>query len=854
MESGAADVVALDGYRMLAVLDEMVAAGQLLAQVYQALSVGIRQMECRHTPVTQKRFEEWFHRACRRSDGSEYSRDWRETMARQFNEVGQQWLKVGLVSEELVVTNYRRVKRRGTVDEEIDLSVPPSHVQRLRRAFLLGLSCPGSEPTFKPGPITAFCCFAFATIALGSACWRNAFAALASLRWEHIRTAAKGYLLIPRAGGLQRLYVPPVVAACALAVGEYLRGRRKGEPDLEASVLSLLSKHQDESTGNEQGPALRKARSHFNAWLRDLCHQVGVPAITLQPLALASQRWLEMYAGNEVAAAVQGIVLYNPVAEEQRDVFGSYRGVFRLPREISAWVEESEALPGELPPGHRGRRIAPRLRGPDALEKRLNRLTSTCKKALEARPDGGISPLRKFAVRLTCNPGADADGENVEAKMLGVYQRLSTNTGRNCAMGDAAEHFDIACQALWLDSLLDNKAARTINGYCSEGLNIKRLFPDRTLVKLDQEDSLEVIGSVHEWEDEADDEALQERDPATRKHLRSAWKSLHTYMRDQLHLPVEEIDWRGLAVESPIHVVYLLSQRQFERLLDALWQAWKNAEERGDIRDAMRFRNGFWAANLAYFFGLRLIDVCQLGIEDMVLRSLSPYLCVRYSKGDKSRLVYAHCVPECMLKLLRLERDRRWLEEEMQYDAHLLIRASRCHDEDQELEALRREVSSTVIATMDRLGLRPAAGDAPVFHTLRHCFANRLFVLGVPIPDIARAMGHSAPDTTAGSYLHAFDFLQEERLETLVAHLERAEPGWQGITIVGLAQLLGIGRTGVIEAIRQFERGTSTVVPRRRLDEFTVLRGTPGRGDQRLIPYEWAVRLVAWRLGLQVLD
>jgi hypothetical protein len=139
----------------------------------------------------------------------------------------------------------------------------------------------------------------------------------------------------------------------------------------------------------------------------------------------------------------------------------------------------------------------------------------------------------------------------------------------------------------------------------------------------------------------------------------------------------------------------------------------------------------------------------------------------------------------------------------------------------------------------------------PVLHTLRHCFANRLLVLGVPIPKITRAMGHSTPDTTVGSYLHAFDFLQRERLEVFVAHLERTEQGWQGITTVGLGRLLGIGRTGVIETIRQYKHETGTAVPRYRLDEFAALKDAPGRSDQRIIPYEWAVKLVAWRLGLQ---
>ena len=110
-------------------------------------------------------------------------------------------------------------------------------------------------------------------------------------------------------------------------------------------------------------------------------------------------------------------------------------------------------------------------------------------------------------------------------------------------------------------------------------------------------------------------------------------------------------------------------------------------------------------------------------------------------------MVYARHIPKEILDELKQERGRRYA---LTKDLTAPFLANQ-----QGENADPKRISEIVVETLEELGLRGNAdATAVVFHTLRHEYANRLMLLGVPLLDIANSMGHASPDTTTGSYLH----------------------------------------------------------------------------------------------------
>jgi hypothetical protein len=151
---------------------------------------------------------------------------------------------------------------------------------------------------------------------------------------------------------------------------------------------------------------------------------------------------------------------------------------------------------------------------------------------------------------------------------------------------------------------------------------------------------------------------------------------------------------------------------------------------------------------------------------------------------------------------------------------------------DEDEKAFAETLGKTVNAVIRALGLEESADALPVtFHTLRHVYANRLLVLGVPLVEIARSLGHADTDTTAGSYLHAFDTLQEERLKETVA----TQPE-DGVAAAQIGGLLGVKRAAVLAALKQLPAGE---------------REGWQRGESHLYPWTTVVRLLARRLRVE---
>ncbi len=277
------------------------------------------------------------------------------------------------------------------------------------------------------------------------------------------------------------------------------------------------------------------------------------------------------------------------------------------------------------------------------------------------------------------------------------------------------------------------------------------------------------------------------------------------------------------------------------QLLEELDRRARNSVEQEQADRAAKYQNARTAALLAFFFGLRVSETVRLTLSDMVLGSTDPYLWIRRSKRGRSRRVYAQHVPPWVLEELKRVRNSRF-NESNDPSVPLLVGTGEPTQD-------AKEISRIVIETIEELGLRGDGDVQPVtFHTLRHEYANRLLVLGVPLLEIAKSMGHASSLTTVGSYLHAFDYLQQQQLDSYWRN--RGEP--IAFAYGTLGAHLGVVPTAVLELAKRRRQQTSKpleMIPARSIgDEVEI---GEGRTDRRMFCCSDVVGLLAFRLGIQ---
>ncbi len=822
---------------MLQALDTLQREGRVGKKVATFLQ---RALSHAALPLTPTQCERWLRALSRHEDGSDYAKSQRAIFVRELNLVLSEWHRVGL-SELLQVRNYRRERQYGLLNVEALEYVTMSQVDALREQFLRDLNNPKAMRSREERLLRAFHQFVFAAIAFGGMAWNGVFADLARLQWRHLRCVVQGYLLIPRFGMEQRVYVPPIVALCALLLGEHLPHCPKARgPELEQPILpgaqckqendkNVSAQIDDEETDAEDSPTLAPSRAKFNAWLGNLCQRARLCGtdkrpfqISVQALAVVARAYVVETYTPPVAGALLGFIPYSQVPAEQSEIFVDYRRtnnavhmsdtIHSAQPKISEPVTSVSILPNDSVEQDE---LAPTiLRLHRALQPLFGERNHARKKTAQQLEDLAEVLLKEIAF----------EGETIRDKIANGYaQRLVHDSGTRRELA----HFNVACLALWLAELCrhSKRDAKTIAARRSDALQILRLFPERGLNELDAEDGYELVG--------------MDRAESSRRRLVGTWHQLHSFLQQQLGLPVVDVDWREFAIARTQDQVNLIGQTGFEKLQTALCERERNAQMGGKFAEATDYRNAYLAANLAFYFGARLKETVHLTLGDLVIRSQQPYICIWRSKRAKSRIVYAQHVPNELLDELKQERGRRYaLTKDLA--APFLVNA-RGENADP------KHISEIVVETLEELGLRGNTdATAVVFHTLRHEYANRLMLLGVPLLDIANSMGHASPDTTTGSYLHCLDFLQREQLENCF----RANESHVGLSHQGLGGQLGIGRTAVVALLGRYEKTTGTCVKYFERSERGEDPHATARVDQRRISDDDTVRVFAFRLGL----
>ncbi|MBN1890654.1 MAG: tyrosine-type recombinase/integrase [Thermoflexales bacterium] len=349
----------------------------------------------------------------------------------------------------------------------------------------------------------------------------------------------------------------------------------------------------------------------------------------------------------------------------------------------------------------------------------------------------------------------------------------------------------------------------TLANYRSAGSALVRHMAGARWDELDEEDVREV--------------ATLDLGVSTRSRLLTVMGRVIEFLQEELGMDVAGLNRSTVRLARRLRPVNLPSMEHVAQMLAHLL-AWRQRALAQKLPAKARLAyDAFLAILLATFFGLRRREIAHLRLGDVVLDAQTPYLRVWRSKRGKSRVVWARHVPPEVLDLLRAWWQRRWEAAGGDPAARFLDSA--------EDETLTESLGRAVNAAIRVLEIKQDPGALPItFHTLRHVYANRLLVLGVPLIEIARSLGHAGTDTTTGSYLHTFDWLQHRRLDEWLA----AQPK-SGVTASQIGTLMGIRRPAVLSVLKKAPPGEVE-------DWYEESR--------HLYPWTMGVRLLASRLQM----
>ncbi len=177
-------------------------------------------------------------------------------------------------------------------------------------------------------------------------------------------------------------------------------------------------------------------------------------------------------------------------------------------------------------------------------------------------------------------------------------------------------------------------------------------------------------------------------------------------------LPTEGV--RG--VNTPKRAPKSLPKREADRLV-------RQAERAGDRRDLA-------VLELLRHTGIRVGELCALGLGDVAIGERKGSLTVRSGKGGKYRQV-------------PLNADAR-----RALAAYLAVRPASA-EERLFLGAGARPLGPQGVADLVAKHARRAGLDEVTPHTLRHTFARRLLDAGASLVDVAALLGHEKIETTA---------------------------------------------------------------------------------------------------------
>jgi site-specific recombinase XerD len=641
-------------------------------------------------------------------------------------------------------------KLNGFVDDQLFLSVSPSTAEQYREAFLQDLHEGRAMRASKLDRLEqAWSRFAFAVICFGGVCGTDVFQRLVQMQWSDIWVARDGYLWIPRAGGRVPVFIEPTVQVCAMSLClNTMRKRGAGPNHLgvcsESDYLLPIDNVGNQRPGKRE---LGHARSIFRQWQTNLTECYQLPAVSIdQLIGIARWRLRDIYSP-PIAATLIGMLLYNPILIGQGDVLADFRRPFRLP----AW-----SLGIELKNQKTARWRISRVKLQDAQT------------SLKSSHNDRLRELYQIIGRYVRLTKAEARTERRR-----ITQRLKT------LAQNLKQHIDsdsVACNAFWLMCWAINlmpKSRNTVASYLGDARSIVVNHPSKRFNELT-------------WQDWA---ILLEREQSvlTRNRRIEAFKSLHRFLTDEMKIQMQPVLWSRLKGQRIIRPVRLITSPEVERLLNAFVRL---GRPQADV--------GYVATLLAFFFGLRISEVCHLKIGDVWLHN-TPVVFAWNSKRNKSRAVTGLHLPAEVKKYLAEFWKRQLIEAKGDRNRWILMNPQETREKPvRRLWLLTQMKRAMRLAELNELN----QDEVLVFHSLRHGFANRLWALGVSLLDITRLLGHNSVETTLGNYLHIVPWVQREQLTRHVDPLLN-EVRFQTFSLRAGSVLFGVTERGFVATMKR---------------------------------------------------
>lgn len=631
-------------------------------------------------------------------------------------------------------------------DERVHTLLPPASLEKLDRAFLDNISTPKQNTSLLPYEI-AWCNCVYALISYGGIAGPKCLTEIVNLRFNDLTTCTCGYIHIPRAGGHVPVFVPEIVSLCIQSLVIHLRrGRGAGCNRLgKFPPDGYIIPSRDNPSAALGDDEWQKWEERFQGWLKCLGEQAKIPISISRLVQLSRARLARCYTP-AVAGAVLGLHLYDPAPVEQRAHFQDFKqdlanDVFQaheiekvyLPRFRAAnqMAAESKSMPQpvKLP------EIFRRLRNIVAAYSRLEKQ--------EARNVRGHvrRKLDEFCVRLEASIGKPP-----EISWLDWFTK--------CREQPTLQ--DDEMMALWIARWLYGmlrKSPHSVDARMNDVLGLVSRIRGLSIWDVDENRLNDIFDRA-------------ELSSASRSRKADSLLGFFLFVKLRYGIGMPSIAWRSLDGSREIHEQRILTQTDIEALLPRL-----NVNRHLDRQLAV-------AILLGYYFGLRDSEICNLQIGDIWLDG-TPTVFIWKSKRGRSRFVQGVKVPTHVIDFLKgFQKDRKVGVDNNPSDPFLVTSAGKAFK--------RQRLSRRLRRLMEMTGIEVSSGaKRSVSHALRHACANRWWVLGLPLVEITRRLGHQSAQTTVQEYMHAFHFSQAEQVLNF--------PPAENITFTnkGLAMLIG---------------------------------------------------------------
>ncbi len=550
----------------LDILERLLEQKKIKRRTFEVLSEWIAVVRL---PFAQVQVDECFHTLCCHEDEITYARSQRAVFVREMNAVLAAWRREGITDISFAVSNFEEDQTAGILHFKPFEYWNAGQLEVVKKQFLKELVCPKeieSEKWWR----RAFNQFLFVLVAFDGFAVPNAFAIFARLRWRDVRTAVQGFITIQRFGTQQRLYVSPLAALCAILLAARIAIHLKSrEPELDQPILPGLSRRQWQALGRtpaeeieevEEAQAtmdalkvLNRRRWEFNTWFAALCQSAHLTDVdgnrktmSLRILTqLAEKVMVEIY-DPLVASALVGARPYSQVPNAERDIFASYKFCTEIQAHAQSDAATHDAKAAANPSSPEGN--DPGLDDDDVEQTQqvINSLIKGVHLALrplfKGQPDSrreAIRSLQTFAQELGAHFGCV---EFTPQLLAGLYEHKFRKGFGNLL--DVAV-LNLMTIALWLGQRCSQPRLKhvSIANQRSDAINIVRIFPDRMLNEIDEEDVSELVGT--------------DRSASGCARLMGTLRQLRAFMRS-LGLYLVPIDWRQFSLAKIQKPVMLL--------------------------------------------------------------------------------------------------------------------------------------------------------------------------------------------------------------------------------------------------------------------------------------------------------